>query len=187
MSLKKIAKKIYLKIGYMLGFLEVTKNNNGVKYKIGKTNMHRSYVDDLIPQAVTIGENFVSSINSVILAHDASLYNHIKKHRIEEVIIEDNVFLGTGVIVLPGVTIGEGAIVGAGAVVTKNVKPYTVVIGNPARYYCTVQEYIKKCEQKGVLFDTPESFKKYYDNNLTNADIKEFQEKYLKTKINLKK
>jgi len=37
-------------------------------------------------------------------------------------------------IVLPGVTIGEGAVVAAGAVVTKNVAPFTVVAGNPAKF-----------------------------------------------------
>ncbi|MGF1465837.1 MAG: acyltransferase [Sandaracinaceae bacterium] len=47
--------------------------------------------------------------------------------------IEDDADLGTGAIVLPGVTVGRGAIVGAGAVVTKDVAPYAVVAGNPAR------------------------------------------------------
>ncbi len=41
--------------------------------------------------------------------------------------------IGSSATILCGVTIGEGAIVGAGAVVTKNVEPYTVVAGNPAR------------------------------------------------------
>lgn len=49
------------------------------------------------------------------------------------VIIEDYVFLGPRVIILPGVTIGKGAIVGAGAVVTKNVEPFTIVGGIPAK------------------------------------------------------
>lgn len=48
--------------------------------------------------------------------------------------IEDKVWIATGVIVLPGVTIGEGAVVGAGAVVTKDVEPWTIVAGNPARF-----------------------------------------------------
>ncbi|RGW11920.1 acyltransferase, partial [Ruminococcus sp. AF13-37] len=39
-----------------------------------------------------------------------------------------------GAMILPGVTIGEGAVVAAGAVVTKDVEPYTVVGGNPAKY-----------------------------------------------------
>ena len=37
-------------------------------------------------------------------------------------------------IILPGVTIGEGAVVGAGAVVTKDVEPWSVVAGNPAKF-----------------------------------------------------
>lgn len=47
--------------------------------------------------------------------------------------IQDKVWIGFNAIILKGVTIGEGAIVGAGAVVTKDVPPYTVVAGNPAR------------------------------------------------------
>lgn len=49
------------------------------------------------------------------------------------VTIEDDVWIGTRVIILPGVTIGKGAIVGAGAVVTKAVPEYAIVGGNPAR------------------------------------------------------
>lgn len=52
---------------------------------------------------------------------------------IEEVVIEDNVWIGGRVIILPGVRVGTGAIVGAGAVVTKDVPPYAVVGGNPAK------------------------------------------------------
>ncbi len=48
--------------------------------------------------------------------------------------IEDGVWLGRNVVVMPGIIIGEGAIVGAGAVVTKNVEPYTVVGGVPAKF-----------------------------------------------------
>jgi acetyltransferase-like isoleucine patch superfamily enzyme len=49
------------------------------------------------------------------------------------VVIEDDVWIGAGAIVLPGVTIGRGAVVAAGAVVTASVEPYTVVAGVPAR------------------------------------------------------
>jgi acetyltransferase-like isoleucine patch superfamily enzyme len=49
------------------------------------------------------------------------------------VTIEDDVDLGVGAIVLPGVTIGRGAQIGAGAVVTRDVPPYSVAAGNPAR------------------------------------------------------
>ena len=49
------------------------------------------------------------------------------------IIIEADVWLGAGVVVLPGVTIGRGAIVGANSVVTKDVPPLNVVGGIPAR------------------------------------------------------
>ena len=44
-----------------------------------------------------------------------------------------NCWIAMGVMVLPGVTIGDGCIVGAGAVVVKDLEPYTVCVGNPAR------------------------------------------------------
>lgn len=51
----------------------------------------------------------------------------------EPVTINDDVWIGTRVIILPGVTIGRGAIVGAGSVVTRDVPEYAIVGGNPAR------------------------------------------------------
>lgn len=49
------------------------------------------------------------------------------------IIIEDNVWLGYGVIILSGVHVGTGAICAAGAVVTKDVLPFSIVGGNPAK------------------------------------------------------
>ena len=49
------------------------------------------------------------------------------------IVIEDDVWIGFQAIILPGVTVGRGAIVGAGAVVTRDVKPYCIVGGVPAR------------------------------------------------------
>lgn len=53
---------------------------------------------------------------------------------IEPVVVKYGADIGTGAILLPGVTVGEGAIVGAGAVVTKDVPPYAIVAGVPARF-----------------------------------------------------
>lgn len=50
-----------------------------------------------------------------------------------DVMIGNDVWLGTDAAVMSGVTIGDGAVVGAYAVVTRDVEPYTIVAGNPAR------------------------------------------------------
>lgn len=47
--------------------------------------------------------------------------------------IDDDVYIGSGAVVTPGVTIGRGAVIGAGAVVTRDVPPYGVALGVPAR------------------------------------------------------
>lgn len=49
------------------------------------------------------------------------------------VIIEDYVWIGGGAIILPGVTIGCGAVIGAGSIVSRNIPPYSIAVGNPAR------------------------------------------------------
>ena len=49
------------------------------------------------------------------------------------VVIEDDVWIGARVTILKDVTIGKGSIIGAASVVTKDVPPYSVVAGNPAR------------------------------------------------------
>ena len=51
----------------------------------------------------------------------------------EGIVVEDDVWLGSGAVILDGVTIGRGAVVAAGSVVTKDVEPYTVVGGSPAK------------------------------------------------------
>lgn len=55
------------------------------------------------------------------------------------IVVEEDVFIGAGVTVLPGVIIGRGAAVGAASVVSKNVPPGAIVVGNPARIIRTRQ------------------------------------------------
>lgn len=64
--------------------------------------------------------------------HDISTWNFALKTK--PIKIGSCVWIATGAMVLPGVTIGDGAVVAAGSVVTKDVEPWTVVGGNPARF-----------------------------------------------------
>lgn len=50
-----------------------------------------------------------------------------------DIIIEDDVWIGSNCVILSGVTIGRGSIIGGGSVVTKDVSPYSIVGGNPAK------------------------------------------------------
>jgi 2,3,4,5-tetrahydropyridine-2,6-dicarboxylate N-acetyltransferase len=59
------------------------------------------------------------------------------------VVIEDDVLIGANAVVLEGVTVGKGSVVAAGAVVTKDVEPYTVVAGTPARKIKDIDEKTK--------------------------------------------
>ena len=56
------------------------------------------------------------------------------------IVIEDNVWLGGGAILLPGTRVGRNAVVGAGAVVTRNVPAGTVVAGNPAKVIRQIEQ-----------------------------------------------
>lgn len=110
-------------------------------------------------KSVHVGENFslhdfcyvdaiggVTIGNNVSIAHGSSLisFNHtwgntelpIKYNPIKEgaIIIEDDVWIGCGVRIMPGITIGKRSIVGAGSVVTKDVPANTIVGGMPAEF-----------------------------------------------------
>lgn len=66
------------------------------------------------------------------------------------VIIEDNVMIGANAVVIEGVHVGKGAVIAAGAVVTKDVKPYTMVAGMPAKFIKNVDQ---QTESKTKLED----------------------------------
>lgn len=63
-----------------------------------------------------------------------------------KIVVEDDVWIGMNTLILSGIKIGKGAIVGAGSVVTKDIPPYSIVGGNPARVlkYRFSKEIIEK-------------------------------------------
>lgn len=102
-------------------------------------------------EKILIGNNVLISHNVTIIDSDSHEINHIERADsflnmiklghpqnpgnvvTSPIIIQDHVWISYGVAVLKGVTIGKGAIIGANSVVTKNVEPWTVVAGNPAK------------------------------------------------------
>lgn len=121
--------------------------------KIGKGSTAHTGIIFYDPKNITIGEDTIIGERTVLdgrekiiignhvdIASEVMIYN--SEHDIENelfqahhapVIINDYVFIGPRAIILPGVTIGKGAVVGAGAVVTKDVPPYAIVGGVPAK------------------------------------------------------
>ena len=90
-------------------------------------------------EKVTLGDDVLIAPNVAILSrmHEfSSMEVPISQQGYREekaVIVGNDVWIGRNVVVMPGVSIGEGAIVGAGSVVTKDVEPYSIVGGVPAK------------------------------------------------------
>jgi acetyltransferase-like isoleucine patch superfamily enzyme len=89
---------------------------------------------------VTIGNNCLIGANVVIVDTDFHSIHALDRRynqRWQDIgcsptVIGNNIFIGTGAIILKGVTIEDGSVIGAGAVVTKNVPSNSIVAGNPA-------------------------------------------------------
>lgn len=112
----------------------------GVKIGKGSKISRSVLIDDSSPNLVYIGKKVWVAAGAQILCHQRDLSTHKKGKAVmdnrliyEKVVIKDGAHIGIGAIILPGVTIGEGAVIGAGAVVTKDIPPYSVAIGVPAR------------------------------------------------------
>jgi acetyltransferase-like isoleucine patch superfamily enzyme len=106
----KVWSAIDIKIGDRVLIAHNTSIFDSNTHPLNAAERHRQYVD-----IITTGHSKEIDLNE------------------EPVVIEDDVWIGCNSVVLKGVTIGRGAVVGAGSVVTKNVPPYVVVAGNPAR------------------------------------------------------
>ena len=97
---------------------------------------------------IDIGDNVTIAPRVHILCHDASTKIFLGKTKIGRVTIGNNVFIGAESVVLPGVTIGSNVIVGANSTVTHDIPSNTVVAGNPAKQICSLEDYLKKEENR---------------------------------------
>ena len=142
--LKKHRKKYYK--NQVIKTAEFVKGDvtvNGLTYVNRKTrlghNIHFNGLRILGNGKVEIGDNFHSGMDCVIITDvhnfEGKKIPYDETYIIKEVMIEDNVWLGHGVIILGGVTIGEGAIIQAGAVVVKDVPKLGIAGGSPAKVF----------------------------------------------------
>ena len=130
---KKFGKGSFISTGCTFTFRNVSIGNNTY---IGKNCVIQSEHGEII-----IGNNVMFGAGVHIHGgnheynHVGMLMRDVKKNPGSDgrVVIEDDVWVGSNAMILRGVRVGGGAVVGAGAIVTKDVKPYTIVVGNPAR------------------------------------------------------
>lgn len=83
---------------------------------------------------VTIGDNTTVSQGAYLCTASHDITNPLNPLVTKPIVIEDQAWVAAGAFVGMGVTIGQGAVVGARAAVFKNVEPWTVVGGNPAKF-----------------------------------------------------
>ena len=128
------------------------------KLHIGK-NLHATR--NLVIQCagdISIGDDVLIASNVFIVdfnhginpMSDSYLDNPLDVSRVK---IENGVWIGNSVIILPGVTIGKKAIIGAGSVVTKSIPEYSIAVGNPAK---VIKQYDRK-KQEWRFIRTDES------------------------------
>jgi UDP-2-acetamido-3-amino-2,3-dideoxy-glucuronate N-acetyltransferase len=96
-----------------------------------------------------------------------------RKHEFKPTLVKRGATIGANATILCGIVIGQYAFIGAGAVVTRDVKPYALVVGNPARQTGWVSEYgIKLHFDSNGIAICPESKEKYCLNSQTQEVTK---------------
>ncbi len=113
---------------------------------VGKNCNIYSYatIDHTYPHLISIGDNVTISTNVTILVHDASTNVVGGGTKIGRIRIGNNVFIGTGTIILCNTYIGNNVVVGAGSIVTCDLPDDGVYVGSPAKRICSIDEYREK-------------------------------------------
>jgi len=106
------------------------------------------------PYLVKLGDH-VSATKVHFETHDGGVWVFRDKHPdwdiINKIVIGDNVFIGTGTIIMPGVIVGNNVIIGARSVVTKNIPSNQVWAGTPAKRIKEIDEYFEKVSKQVIL------------------------------------
>ncbi len=95
------------------------------------------------------------------VAQDDGLYSQHSK----PVVVEDDCWIGINVVVMPGTTIGKGAVIGANSVVTRDVEPYSVVAGAPARL---IKKRLNFSPPKEITYSKPQDLPYFYSGFKTD-------------------
>lgn len=92
---------------------------------------------------ITIGNNVMIASHCALTSITHSKHTQLfeEKNVLGQIIIEDNVWIGSHVVILPGITIGKNSIIGAGAIVNKDVAPNSVYVGVPAQKIETLTQF----------------------------------------------
>lgn len=106
----------------------------GKKVEIG----YMVLLDNRRPELLEIGDFATVTANCVVLCHDFSRKYNFQEEIVGRVKICEGAFIGMNSTILPGVTIGKGAVVAAGSVVSKDVEPFTIVGGVPAKLISSI-------------------------------------------------
>lgn len=130
---------------------------------------------------IEIGDNVTIAPRVHILCHDASTKMFLGMTKIGRVIIGNNVFIGAESVVLPGVTIGNNVIIGANSTVTHDVPDNTVVVGNPAKRICSLDEYLSK--ERKRMENSPCYGEEYTLRKNVSMEKRTTQKQALKNKV----
>ena len=103
-------------------------------------------VDCYTVDEIVIGDQATISQGVKLCCASHDIASKIMELTYRPIVINANAWVAGWAIILPGVTIGEGAVVAAGAVVTKDVEPWSVVGGNPAKF---IKKRVLKDESNG--------------------------------------
>lgn len=112
------------------------------------------------PYLIKIGNNVTISTHVTFLTHDNSISKIDSNYSdlFGSIIIGNNTFIGSGVIILPGVKIGDNVIIGSGSVISKSIPSNVVVAGNPARIIQSVSDFYEKIKDNRIKAPSPAEF-----------------------------